>query len=217
MNCLSFVSSDKWTFTAYIQIYSYSNASHVFIYTFWIYVFHIQCPTKVFERCNTVDSSPFSFAPSVNIIAKWKYWYVHLMLGYRFSNSNVQVCTIVFKMNTKVWNKNCKREIIFRIHGDGKSYNEIGGIVNRSYTIHYIIKTSKNEGTLANKARSGRPKKLTGRTEKVIIRELKKILLHPLLKSQVWQLICFIKKFIWNYVDESYETMIFMTEYHGKS
>ena len=126
MNCLSFVSSDKWTFTAYIQIYSYSNASHVFIYTFWIYVFHIQCPTKVFERCNTVDSSSFSFAPSVNIIAKWKYWYVHLMLGYRFSNSNVQVCTIVFKMNTKVWNKNCKREIIFRIHGDGKSYNEIG-------------------------------------------------------------------------------------------
>ena len=89
--------------------------------------------------------------------------------------------------------------------------------MNRSYTIHYIIKTSKNEGTLANKARSGRPKKLTGRTEKVIIRELKRILLHPLLKSQVWQLICFIKKFIWNYVDESYETMIFMTEYHGKS
>ena len=80
-----------------------------------------------------------------------------------------------------------------------------------------LAKTSKNEGTLANKARSGRPKKLTGRTEKVIIRELKKILLHPLLKSQVWQLICFIKKFIWNYVDESYETMIFMTEYRGKS
>ena len=48
-----------------------------------------------------------------------------------------------------------------------------------------LIKKSKNKGILANKARSGRPKKLAGREERVIIRELKKILLHPLLNSQV--------------------------------
>ena len=98
------------------------------------------------------------------------------MLGYRLSNSNVKVCTIVFKINTKRFKtKKCEREIIFRLHENGKSYNEIAGIVNRSKsTIHYIIKKSKNEGTLANKDRSGRPKKLTGREEKVIIRELKK-------------------------------------------
>ena len=61
------------------------------------------------------------------------------------------------------------------LYEDGKSYNEIAGIVNRSKsTIHYIIKKSKNKGTLAYKARSSRPKKLTGREEKVIIRELKK-------------------------------------------
>ena len=99
------------------------------------------------------------------------------------SKSNVKVCTIVFKMNTK----KSEREIIFRSHVDDKSYNEIAGIVNRSKcTRHYYIRKSKNEGTLANKARSDRSKKLTGREEKVIIRELKKILLHPLLNSQVW-------------------------------
>ena len=37
-----------------------------------------------------------------------------------------------------------------------------------------MIKKSKNEGTLRNKARPSRPKKLTGREEKVIIGELKK-------------------------------------------
>ena len=81
----------------------------------------------------------------------------------------------------------CEREITFRLHENGKSYNEIAEIVDRSKcTIHYIIKKSKNEETLANKARSDRSKKLTGREEKFIIRELKKILLHPLLNSQVW-------------------------------
>ncbi|CAK9806411.1 hypothetical protein ANTPLA_LOCUS4874 [Anthophora plagiata] len=79
-------------------------------------------------------------------------------------------------MNTKKSETNkCEREIILRLHEDGKSYNEIIEIVNRSKsTIHYIIKKSKNEGSLANKARSGRPKKLTGREKKVIIREIKK-------------------------------------------
>ena len=87
------------------------------------------------------------------------------------SKSNVKVCTIVFKMNTK----KSEREIIFRLHVDGKSYNEIAGIVNKSKcTRHYYIRKSKNEGTFGNKARSGRSKKLTGREEKVIIRELKK-------------------------------------------
>ena len=69
----------------------------------------------------------------------------------------------------------CGRELIFRLHEDGKSYNKIDGIVNRNKsTIHYIIKKWKNDGTLANKTRSDRPKKLSGREEKVIIRELKK-------------------------------------------
>ena len=65
--------------------------------------------------------------------------------------------------------KKCEGEIILRLHEDGKSYNEVAEIANRSKsTIHYIIKKSKNEGILArsNKARSGRTKKLTGREEK---------------------------------------------------
>ena len=144
-------------------------------YDIFIRKIHDKCLTKVFERCNIVDNFSSSFAPNVNIIAKWKYWYVQLLLEYRFSNSNVKVCTIVFKMSTKESEtKKCEREIIFRLHEDGKSYNEIAGIVNRSKsTIHYIIKKSKNVGTLANKARSGRPKKLTERKKKVIIHELK--------------------------------------------
>ena len=74
---------------------------------------HDKCLRKVLERCNTVDSFSSSFAANVNIIAKWKYSYVHLILGYRFSNSNAKVCTIAFKMNTrKCETKKCEREII---------------------------------------------------------------------------------------------------------
>ena len=91
-------------------------------------------------------------------------------------------------MNTKKCETKKYEREIFRLHEDDKSYNEIAGTVNGSKSmIHYIVKKWKNEGRHANKTRSSGPKKLTGREEKVIIRELKKkILLHPFHNSQVW-------------------------------
>lgn len=69
----------------------------------------------------------------------------------------------------------CERELILKFHKEGKSYREIAELVGRCVsTIHYIIKKSKTEETITNKHRTGRPKKLTSREEKIIIREIKK-------------------------------------------
>jgi len=69
-----------------------------------------------------------------------------------------------------------KRKLIVKWRNDGKTYGEISKLlnINRS-TIHYIIKKSKSEGTVKNKYRSGRPKKLTEREERALIGEIKKI------------------------------------------
>lgn len=69
----------------------------------------------------------------------------------------------------------CERELILKLHNENKSYLEIAKLLNRSKsTIHYIVKKSKTEGNITNKKRTGRPKKLTPREEKMIIREIKK-------------------------------------------
>ncbi|CAK9832042.1 Transposable element Tc1 transposase [Anthophora retusa] len=68
-----------------------------------------------------------------------------------------------------------EREIIVKLHAEGKSYKEIGAIVGRSKsTVCYIIKKINMDGNSANKVRSGRPKKLTPREEKAVLREVKK-------------------------------------------
>ncbi|KAK1137718.1 hypothetical protein K0M31_020459 [Melipona bicolor] len=69
----------------------------------------------------------------------------------------------------------CERELILKLHNESKSYLEIAKLLNQSkFTIYYIIKKSKTEGNITNKKRTGRPKKLTPREEKMIIREIKK-------------------------------------------
>ena len=73
-------------------------------YIYWKHSLYMS--RKNIKRCNIVNSFSSFFVANVNITGKWKYWYVRLMLGYRFSNSNVKMCTIVFKMYTK----KCERE-----------------------------------------------------------------------------------------------------------
>lgn len=68
-----------------------------------------------------------------------------------------------------------ERELVVKLHEEGKSYQEIAKHINRSKsTVHYIIKKSKNEGSILNNARTGRPKKLTSKEEKLVIREIRK-------------------------------------------
>lgn len=68
-----------------------------------------------------------------------------------------------------------EKKIILRLHEQKKSYRDIGKILNRSrYTIRNIVKKFKNKESLINRRRSGRPRKLTIREERVIIRNMKK-------------------------------------------
>ena len=67
-----------------------------------------------------------------------------------------------------------ERKIILNLNKHGKSYAEIGKIVNRSrYTICSIVKRFKFELTVTN-ARSGRPRIITGRARTTILRKIKK-------------------------------------------
>ncbi|KAK2578078.1 hypothetical protein KPH14_001026 [Odynerus spinipes] len=68
-----------------------------------------------------------------------------------------------------------ERELILKYHKQGKSYREIAELIGRCLsTVPYIIKQSKTEHTVLNKHRTGRPKKLTQREEKMVVREIKK-------------------------------------------
>ena len=61
------------------------------------------------------------------------------------------------------------------MHKDGKSYRQIAECVGRDVsTMHYIIKKSKIEDTIANKQRTSRPNKLSAREQKIVLREIKK-------------------------------------------
>lgn len=67
------------------------------------------------------------------------------------------------------------RNLIIHHFKLGKSENAISEIVQKSRTtVHYIIKKYKSEKTVVNKARSGRPRKLTEADERRIVHEVKK-------------------------------------------
>ncbi|CAK9821629.1 Transposable element Tcb1 transposase [Anthophora retusa] len=56
----------------------------------------------------------------------------------------------------------------------GKSYREIGNIVNKSFTtVRNIIKTLVNEGRIENKTGRGRKKLLNSRGERFVVRKVK--------------------------------------------
>ncbi|XP_043262251.1 uncharacterized protein LOC122403036 [Colletes gigas] len=66
-----------------------------------------------------------------------------------------------------------ERKIIFKLHQEGKSYVEMGKIMDRSKsTIQFIIKRIKASDSLLNNERTGRPKILTVRERKTMIRQV---------------------------------------------
>lgn len=68
------------------------------------------------------------------------------------------------------------RELIIKLHKEGKSYAEIGNTVGRSrYSIRNVVCRFKNEHRIDNSRRTGRPRKLTDREERDIKRIVKKI------------------------------------------
>ncbi|GIY59046.1 hypothetical protein CDAR_275511 [Caerostris darwini] len=67
------------------------------------------------------------------------------------------------------------REKIVSLRENGLSYREIGKKVNVCFsTVRYIIKRHKERGSTSNSLRSGRPKKLSQRIKRKIIREASK-------------------------------------------
>ncbi|GIX92768.1 HTH_Tnp_Tc3_2 domain-containing protein [Caerostris darwini] len=68
------------------------------------------------------------------------------------------------------------REKIVSLHENGLSYREIGKKVNVCFsTVRYIIKRHKERGSTSNNLLSGRPKKLSQRIKRKIIREASKV------------------------------------------
>ncbi|KAF2894395.1 hypothetical protein ILUMI_11781, partial [Ignelater luminosus] len=64
-----------------------------------------------------------------------------------------------------------ERNLIIKIHEDGKSYGEIGKLMHKSrLTIRTVVLCYKNENRVKNKRRTGRPKKLSEREERKIKR-----------------------------------------------
>lgn len=67
------------------------------------------------------------------------------------------------------------RKLILKLICEGKSLRQTGQIVDRSHsTIQKIINNYKNTGTLQNKPRCGRRRKLTVANEKFIIGKMKR-------------------------------------------
>lgn len=66
------------------------------------------------------------------------------------------------------------RKMVVKLRREGKSLQGIGEILNLTKpTVQTIIKNFENNGNYANKHRSGRPRKLTERLERTIIRTVK--------------------------------------------
>lgn len=66
------------------------------------------------------------------------------------------------------------RQIILKLHFDGKTVREIAELVGRSKsTVHDIIKRFREDGRLINKSQEGKRKRLNSREERSIIREIK--------------------------------------------
>lgn len=71
---------------------------------------------------------------------------------------------------------------IIALRGTGKSYRKIAKMVKVSFSaVRYIIKRHDETGNTENKPRSGRPKILTTRERRAIIREVQ---LHPFISAQ---------------------------------
>lgn len=69
------------------------------------------------------------------------------------------------------------REIVLRLYQKGKSYAEIGKIVQRSrYTIASIVHRMERDGRVANGRRTGRPPILTQREQRILLKNTR---LHP--------------------------------------
>lgn len=65
-----------------------------------------------------------------------------------------------------------ERKIVINMHRMGKSYTEIGKLVKRSRsTIQKVVNRFKQENRIENKARTGRPRKLSEREERYICNE----------------------------------------------
>lgn len=65
------------------------------------------------------------------------------------------------------------KQIIIDLRNEGKSLGEIAKIVKRPRSsIQYVLEQFKKTKTIANKPRSGRPKKIDSRTEKRLIRSV---------------------------------------------
>lgn len=67
-----------------------------------------------------------------------------------------------------------QRKIILHLHNQGKSFAEIGELMDRSrFTIRTIINRFEGETNLKSAKRSGRPRKLTERERVQIVRKVK--------------------------------------------
>ncbi|GBP11148.1 Transposable element Tcb1 transposase [Eumeta japonica] len=67
-----------------------------------------------------------------------------------------------------------QRKIILHLHSQGKSYAQIGEIVERSrFTVRSIVKRFKGGKNFNSASRSGRPRALTDRESKQIVRKVK--------------------------------------------
>lgn len=68
-----------------------------------------------------------------------------------------------------------ERKIIMHLHSQGKSFAEIGQMMDRSrFTIRSIVNRFKGESNLQNAKRPGRPRVLSDRERQKIVREIKK-------------------------------------------
>ena len=68
---------------------------------------------------------------------------------------------------------NSIRKLIIFNHGSGKSSRNIAKLINLSHcTVQYMMKRFKEENSIENKIRKGRPRKLTERDERFIIRKV---------------------------------------------
>lgn len=67
------------------------------------------------------------------------------------------------------------RQLVIKLHSEGKKVREIGDIVGRSSsTVHDIIKRHRDEFRINNKSREGQGKILNDRDERRIIQKIKK-------------------------------------------
>ena len=65
-----------------------------------------------------------------------------------------------------------EKKILFYLHTNGKSVKYISDIMGRCcHTIRKVIKRIKDRGVLENKARSGRPRLLSQRDERQILKK----------------------------------------------